>query len=82
MALAACFQVDVCTTNFLIQEHNEVNDFRKDNKTIIGNGYIKDPYVLDRDGCINVGDKPGLGIELNDDGLEKIMSKKWSTVRG
>tara|TARA_Y100001936_G_scaffold93141_1_gene91669 strand:+ start:226 stop:1428 length:1203 start_codon:yes stop_codon:yes gene_type:complete len=82
IALAACFQVDTCTTNFLVQEHNEVNDYRKDNKTIIGNGYIKEPYILDKDGCINVGDKPGLGIEINDDGLEKIMSKKWSINRG
>ncbi len=82
LALAACVQVDACSPNFLVQEHNEVNDSRVNGQTIIGRGFFKDPFVLDSDGCIAVPDGPGLGIELDDAGFEEIMSKPWSAVRG
>jgi galactonate dehydratase len=82
LALAASVQVDACSPNFLVQEHNEVNDSRVDGQTIIGRGFFKDPFVLDSDGCIAVPDGPGLGIELDDAGFEEIMSKPWSAVRG
>jgi len=82
LALAASIQVDACSPNFLIQEHNEVNDSIVDGKTFIGKGFFKDPFVLDSEGCVNVPDKPGLGIEIDDAGFETIMSKPWSSVRG
>jgi len=82
LALAASIQVDACSPNFLIQEHNEVNDSIVDGKTFIGKGFFKDPFVLDAEGCVNVPDKPGLGIEIDDSGFETIMSKPWTPVRG
>lgn len=82
LALAASVQVDACSTNFLVQEHNEVNDSRVNGRTEIGKGFFKDPFVLDSDGCVAVPEGPGLGIQLDDAGFEKIMSKPWSAVRG
>lgn len=69
LALAASIQLDATLPNFLVQEHNEVNDYRDSNRTLIGKGYLKDPFVLDEDGCVAVPDKPGLGIELDDEGI-------------
>jgi galactonate dehydratase len=87
LALAASIQVDACSPNFLVQEHNEVNDSRPSEgplagKTVIGAGFFKDPYVLDDEGCVAVPDGPGLGVELDLEGFEKIMAKPWSGVRG
>ena len=83
MAFAASIQVDACSTNFLVQEHNEVNDTRRDDgTTLIGAGFFKDPYALDDEGCVAVPDGPGLGIELDPKGFEKVMEKPWSAVRG
>ena len=87
LALAASIQVDACTTNFLVQEHNEVNDSRPATgphagKTVIGAGFFKDPYVLDDEGCVAVPEGPGLGVELDPAGFDKIMGMPWSGVRG
>jgi galactonate dehydratase len=82
LALAASVQVDASSPNFLVQEHNEVNDWRSDGKTYIGKGYFKDPWVLDADGCIAVSEGPGLGVEIDDAGMEAIKAKPWSAVRG
>ena len=82
LALAASIQVDACSPNLLVQEHNEVNDSREKDKTIIGKGFFKDPFVLDAEGFIYVPDTPGLGIALDHRGFETIMSKPWSAVRG
>ena len=80
LALAACVQVDACSTNFLVQEHNEVNDSREGGRTLIGKGFFKQPFELDDDGYVAVPEGPGLGIEIDDEGFEKIMSKPWSEV--
>ena len=87
LALAASIQVDACTPNFLVQEHNEVNDSRPTDgpnagRTVIGAGFFKEPYVLDSEGFVAVPKGPGLGVELDDVGMERIMSKPWSGVRG
>jgi galactonate dehydratase len=82
LALAASIQVDACSPNLLVQEHNEVNDSREKDKTIIGKGFFKDPFELDAEGCVTVPDEPGLGIEIDDKGFEAVMSKPWSAVRG
>jgi len=39
--MAASFQLGMGTGNYLVQEHNEVNDYRKDGKTLLGYGYLK-----------------------------------------
>ena len=82
LALAASLQLDAAVPNFLVQEHNEVNDWREDGKTVFGKGYFKDPFVLDEDGCVAVPDGSGLGIELDDDGMAEIVARPWSGRRG
>jgi galactonate dehydratase len=82
LALAASIQVDACIPNFLVQEHNEVNDWREDGRTYIGKGFFKDPFVLDADGCVAVPTGPGLGIELDEDGMREVMSRPWHVQRG
>jgi galactonate dehydratase len=82
LALAASIQLDACLPNFLVQEHNEVLDWRADGRTTFGRGYLKDPFVLDGDGCVAVPTRPGLGIELDEDGLAEIMALPWHEQRG
>lgn len=83
IALAASIQLDAALPNFLVQEHNEVNDTRtSDGRTLIGSGYLSEPFELGEDGCVAVPTTPGLGIELDIDGLEQVSRFEWSTVRG
>jgi galactonate dehydratase len=82
LSVAASLQLDAALPNCLVQEHNEVNDVREGGKTYIGKGYFKDPFVLDDDGCVTVPDAPGLGIELDERGMEAIMAKPWRVRRG
>ena len=87
LAFAAAIQVDACSPNFLIQEHNEVNDSRPTSglskgMTVIGQGFFKDPYVIDSDGFIPTPESPGLGVEIDQKGMEQIMSKPWHAQRG
>jgi galactonate dehydratase len=82
LALAASIQLDACLPNFLVQEHNEVNDWRENGQTFIGKGFLKEPFMLDSEGCVAVPQGPGLGIELDEAGLREIMKQPWSTQRG
>ena len=45
LAFAASVQLDAAIPNFLVQEHNEVNDTRDGGRTVIGAGYLRDPFV-------------------------------------
>jgi galactonate dehydratase len=81
LALAASIQLDAVLPNFLVQEHNEVLDWREDGRTLIGNGYLRAPFILDADGCVAVPTGPGLGIELDDDGMAEIMAQPWQSQR-
>lgn len=82
LALAASIQLDACLPNFLVQEHNEVNDSREGGQTLIGKGYLKQPFVLDPEGCVAVPTGPGLGVELDEEGLDRIARQPWSSQRG
>ncbi len=82
LALAASIQLDACVPNFLVQEHNEVNDWREGGRTYFGYGYFREPFVLGEDGCVAVPDKPGLGIELDESGMKQIMTRPWRVQRG
>ena len=82
LALAASIQLDACVPNFLVQEHNEVNDWRDGNRTLIGKGYFTDPFELDEEGCVAIPQGPGLGIEIDTKGMEKIMAHPWHALRG
>ena len=82
LAIAASMQLGGAIPNYLVQEHNEVNDALVDGKTVIGAGYFKNPFVLEDDGCIALPDAPGLGVEIDEEGMEKIMAKPWTVRRG
>ena len=82
LAFAASVQLDASIPNFLVQEHNEVNDTRDGGRTVIGAGYLRDPFVVGDDGCVAVPDAPGLGVEIDEAGMARIMAKPWSTQRG
>ncbi len=69
LALAASLQLDATVPNFLVQEHNEVNDWRENGSTMFGKGYFKEPFILEEDGCVQVPQGPGLGIELDQEML-------------
>jgi len=66
IALSACLQLDACTPNFLIQE-----------LVTLGEGYLKEPFKV-RDGYIEVPEKPGLGIEIDE---EAVKEKAYSGIR-
>lgn len=82
LALAASIQLDAVLPNFLVQEHNEVIDWRENGRTYFGKGYFKEPFVLDDEGCVQVPQAPGLGIELDEEGMAEIMARPWSGQRG
>jgi galactonate dehydratase len=82
LAFAASVQLDAAIPNFLVQEHNEVNDTRDGGRTVIGAGYLRDPFVVGDDGCVAVPEAPGLGVEIDEAGMARIMAKPWSTQRG
>jgi galactonate dehydratase len=82
LALAASIQLDAAIPNFLVQEHNEVNDWREQGRTFIGKGYLKTPFLLDGEGCVGVPRGPGPGVELDEDGLREIMARPWRIERG
>lgn len=82
LALAASIQLDAVLPNFLVQEHNEVIDYRENGQTLFGKGYLKQPFVLDAEGCVAVPELPGLGIELDEAGMAEILRMPWSTQRG
>ena len=81
-ALATSIQLDACLPNFLVQEHDEVNDWREGGQTLIGSGYLASPFVLDAEGCVAVPQAPGLGVEIDKSGLTTIMQRPWSERRG
>ena len=68
IALAACLQLAACTPNFLVQEH-----------LTLGEGYLKEPFIVEK-GYIQVPERPGLGIELDEVALkDKIFEGNWET---
>jgi galactonate dehydratase len=82
VAIAASIQLDAALPNFLVQEHNEVNCRSADGRTVIGEGYFSEPFVLGDDGCVAVPEGPGLGVELDEAGLAQVMRRPWSERRG
>jgi len=69
IALASCIQVDAAIPNFLIQE-----------AVTLGEGYLTEPFELEKDGYIKIPKKPGLGIELDEKFIkENIYDGNWTT---
>lgn len=68
LSTAACLQFDAATPNFLIQETGSLGD----------GGYLTEPFVLDADGTIAVSDKPGLGVEIDEDFVKAHSYETWT----
>ncbi len=70
VALAASLQLDAACPNFLIQEH-----------VTLGETLLAEPFVIEA-GHIRVSDRPGLGIELDE---QKLATEQfdgvWDTPR-
>jgi galactonate dehydratase len=76
ISLAANLQFACCTPNFLIGEH-----FGMKEGWDIGEGYLKKPFKI-KDGYISVSDKPGLGIELDEEVIaERLFDGNWDSPR-
>lgn len=76
ISLAACLQLDTCIPNFLVQEHPGNPD-----GSDLGTGYIKEPFEI-KNGYIELTDKPGLGVELDEEALkDKLYDGSWTTPR-
>jgi galactonate dehydratase len=74
ISLAACLQLDVCTPNFLIQEHPSLAD-----KSDLGVGLLVEPFEV-HNGRIARPEKPGLGIELDMDAVRaRSYDGAWKT---
>lgn len=68
ISLAACLQLAACTPNFLIQEH-----------LTLGEGLLVEPFKV-VDGHIAVSEKPGLGIEIDENALKaRVFAGDWQT---
>jgi galactonate dehydratase len=70
ISLAAGLQVAASIPNFLCQE-----------QVSLGDGYVKEPFTI-RDGHIDLPQRPGLGIEVNEDYLrEMAYPGDWDSPR-
>jgi galactonate dehydratase len=67
ISLASCLQLDACIPNFLVQE-----------QVSLGEGYLKEPFRL-VDGHIELPQRPGLGIELDDDAVAAKQGHAWKS---
>jgi galactonate dehydratase len=64
IALAACLQVDAVCQNALVQEQSLDIHYNRESDVL---DYLADPAVFDyRDGYVDLPDRPGLGIELDE----------------
>lgn len=73
VALAACLQLDAAISNFTAQEHPT-----QEEGLDLGVGLFKEPFEI-KDGYIDVPEKPGLGFEIDEDGLKKLVyDGRWS----
>ena len=63
VAFSSCLQVDACTPNFFIQEQVDAG---------LGNGLLHSDWVV-KDGYINVPQKHGLGIEIDEDAACRVL---------
>jgi galactonate dehydratase len=73
VALAACVQLDMCTPNAFIQEQSLGIHYNKGGDLL---DYLQDPSIfIYKDGFITVPEKPGLGIDVNEDALRAAAQK-------
>ena len=74
ISLAACLQVDAACPNFMIQEHPLTED-----GSDLGHGILKQPFEIEN-GFIRVSEKPGLGIEVDEEAVcKRAYPGDWTT---
>ncbi|KAJ2905215.1 mandelate racemase/muconate lactonizing protein-like protein [Zalerion maritima] len=79
IAFAASVQADTAMPNFAIQEMSLGIHYNADSEDLTS--YIKNPEAWRvRDGYVDILEKPGLGIEVDEDMVRK-MSKKYEKER-
>lgn len=66
ISLAVGLQLAASIPNFLVQE-----------QVSLGEGYLKNPFRLEKDGTVLIPKGPGLGIELDDDLMEDKIGHDW-----
>lgn len=70
IALAACLQLDACTPNAFIQEQSLGIHYNVGNDLL---DYLADPSVFAyKDGFVDIPNKPGLGIEVNEEKVREM----------
>lgn len=72
IALAACLQVDATCHNAFIQEQSLGIHYNEGSDLL---DYLTDKTVFEyKKGYVNIPDKPGLGIEINEDHVRKMAA--------
>lgn len=72
IALAACLQVDATCHNAFIQEQSLGIHYNQGSDLL---DYLTDKTVFEyKEGYVNIPDKPGLGIEINEDHVRKMAA--------
>lgn len=66
ISLACGLHLAAAVPNFLVQE-----------QVSLGEGYIKNPFKLQKDGTVMIPQGPGLGIELDDDQIKDKIGHDW-----
>lgn len=81
IALAATLQVDSCTPNVFIQEQSLGIHYNKGFDLL---DFVKNKEVFQyKDGYVNLPDKPGLGLEMDEEKIEEIAQEGlvWTNPR-
>ena len=87
IALAATLQLDVCTPNVFIQEQSLGIHYNKGFDLL---DFVKNKEIFQyKDGFVDIPTKPGLGIEIDEEFVEKIAleglvwtNPKWKNYDG
>lgn len=87
IALAATLQMDVCTPNVFIQEQSLGIHYNKGFDLL---DFVKNKEVFQyKDGYVDIPTKPGLGLEIDEDFVEKVAleglnwtNPKWKNYDG
>lgn len=87
IALAATLQMDVCTPNVFIQEQSLGIHYNKGFDLL---DFVKNKEMFQyKDGYVDIPTKPGLGIEIDEDFVEKVAleglnwtNPKWKNYDG
>jgi len=66
ISLAAGLHLAASIPNFLVQE-----------QVSLGEGYLKNPFKLEKDGSVLIPKGPGLGIELDDEKMKDKIGHDW-----